>query len=77
MIAELTSQRVVFCDSKRPGSICTVKDYSRLPLGELCSRGELSYRTNCSFWYQCLGNHDIVPGQSGVDFQTKVAPLYE
>ena len=28
-------------------------------------------------WYQCLGNHDIVPGQSGVDFQTKVAPLYD
>ena len=27
--------------------------------------------------YQCLGNHDIVPGQSGVDFQTKVAPLYD
>jgi hypothetical protein len=29
------------------------------------------------FRYQCLGNHDIVPGQSGVDFQTKVAPLYD
>jgi hypothetical protein len=28
-------------------------------------------------WYQCLGNHDIVKGQSGVDFQTKVAPLYD
>ncbi len=28
-------------------------------------------------WYQCLGNHDVVPGQSGVDFQTKVAPLYD
>lgn len=28
-------------------------------------------------WYQCLGNHDIVPGQSGVDFQTKVAPIYD
>ncbi|EXJ86624.1 hypothetical protein A1O3_03577 [Capronia epimyces CBS 606.96] len=28
-------------------------------------------------WYQCLGNHDIVPGQAGVDFQTKVAPLYD
>ncbi|PMD47125.1 Metallo-dependent phosphatase [Hyaloscypha variabilis F] len=28
-------------------------------------------------WYQCLGNHDIVPGQPGVDFQTKVAPLYD
>lgn len=27
--------------------------------------------------YQCLGNHDIVPGQPGVDFQTKVAPLYD
>ena len=27
--------------------------------------------------YKCLGNHDIVPGQSGVDFQTKVAPLYD
>jgi len=34
------------------------------------------------FWwrvcrYQCLGNHDIVPGQPGVDFQTKVAPMYD
>jgi tartrate-resistant acid phosphatase type 5 len=28
-------------------------------------------------WYQCLGNHDIVKGQSGVDFQTKVAPIYD
>lgn len=28
-------------------------------------------------WYQCLGNHDIVKGQSGVDFQTKIAPLYD
>ena len=27
--------------------------------------------------YQCLGNHDIVPGQPGVDFQTKVAPIYD
>ncbi|KAH8694144.1 putative tartrate-resistant acid phosphatase type 5 precursor [Talaromyces proteolyticus] len=28
-------------------------------------------------WYQCLGNHDIVYGQSGVDFETKIAPLYD
>jgi tartrate-resistant acid phosphatase type 5 len=28
-------------------------------------------------WYQCLGNHDIVKGQSAVDFQTKIAPLYD
>ncbi|OAX31407.1 hypothetical protein K503DRAFT_806091 [Rhizopogon vinicolor AM-OR11-026] len=28
-------------------------------------------------WYQCLGNYDIVKGQSGVDFQTKVAPIYD
>ena len=28
-------------------------------------------------WYQCIGNHDVVPGQSGVDFQTKIAPLYD
>ncbi|KAF9442980.1 putative tartrate-resistant acid phosphatase type 5 precursor [Macrolepiota fuliginosa MF-IS2] len=28
-------------------------------------------------WYQCLGNHDIVLGQSGVDFETKIAPLYD
>ncbi|RHZ53434.1 uncharacterized protein CDV56_104911 [Aspergillus thermomutatus] len=28
-------------------------------------------------WYQCLGNHDVVKGQSGVDFETKVAPLYD
>lgn len=28
-------------------------------------------------WYQCLGNHDIVYGQAGVDFETKVAPLYD
>ncbi|OJA14997.1 hypothetical protein AZE42_07805 [Rhizopogon vesiculosus] len=27
-------------------------------------------------WYQCLGNHDIVKGQSGVDFQTRVTPVY-
>jgi hypothetical protein len=34
-------------------------------------------RTDLSVRYQCLGNHDIVPGQPGVDFQTKVAPLYD
>ncbi|KAK9489597.1 Metallo-dependent phosphatase-like protein [Lipomyces doorenjongii] len=28
-------------------------------------------------WYQCLGNHDIVKGQSAVDFQTKIAPKYD
>lgn len=28
-------------------------------------------------WYQCIGNHDVVPGQSGVDFETKIAPLYD
>ncbi|KUL87372.1 hypothetical protein ZTR_04645 [Talaromyces verruculosus] len=28
-------------------------------------------------WYQCLGNHDIVYGQAGVDFETKLAPLYD
>ncbi|KAF7125454.1 hypothetical protein CNMCM5793_001693 [Aspergillus hiratsukae] len=28
-------------------------------------------------WYQCLGNHDVVKGQSGVDFETKIAPLYD
>src|SRR5277367_4137853 len=28
-------------------------------------------------WYQCLGDHDIVKGQSGVDFQTKIAPIYD
>ena len=31
----------------------------------------------CFCRYQCLGNHDIVPGQPGVDFQTKVAPMYD
>lgn len=28
-------------------------------------------------WYQCLGNHDVVKGQSGIDFQTQVAPIYD
>ncbi|KAH8807592.1 putative tartrate-resistant acid phosphatase type 5 precursor [Xylogone sp. PMI_703] len=28
-------------------------------------------------WYQCLGNHDVVRGQGGVDFETKVAPIYD
>jgi len=28
-------------------------------------------------WYQCLGNHDVVKGQNGVDFQTQVAPIYD
>ncbi|OBT50824.1 hypothetical protein VE04_09337 [Pseudogymnoascus sp. 24MN13] len=28
-------------------------------------------------WYQCLGNHDVVKGTSGVEFQTKIAPLYD
>ncbi|GAD91496.1 tartrate-resistant acid phosphatase type 5 precursor, putative [Paecilomyces variotii No. 5] len=28
-------------------------------------------------WYQCLGNHDIVKGQAGVDFETKIAPIYD
>ncbi|PKX96516.1 uncharacterized protein P174DRAFT_428059 [Aspergillus novofumigatus IBT 16806] len=27
-------------------------------------------------WYQCLGNHDAVKGQSGVDFETKGQPYY-
>ncbi|CAI7675857.1 hypothetical protein N7533_002095 [Penicillium manginii] len=32
---------------------------------------------NNTRWYQTLGNHDIVKGQAGVDFQTKIAPLYD
>lgn len=28
-------------------------------------------------WYQTLGNHDIVYGRTGVEFQTKLAPLYD
>lgn len=28
-------------------------------------------------WYQCIGNHDVVRGQSGVDFQTTIAPIYD
>ncbi|KAJ5432162.1 uncharacterized protein N7458_011318 [Penicillium daleae] len=28
-------------------------------------------------WYQALGNHDIVAGKAGVDFQTRIAPLME
>jgi hypothetical protein len=28
-------------------------------------------------WYQTLGNHDIVKGQPGVDFVTKIAPIYD
>ena len=28
-------------------------------------------------WYQCIGNHDVVSGQSGIDFETKVAPIYD
>ena len=40
---------------------------------QMYSQGVFDYAP----WYQCLGNHDIVPGESGVDFQTKVAPLYD
>ncbi|KAJ5606243.1 hypothetical protein N7510_009024 [Penicillium lagena] len=28
-------------------------------------------------WYQCLGNHDVIPGQPAVDFQTRIAPLMD
>ena len=28
-------------------------------------------------WYQSLGNHDVVAGQAGVDFQTLIAPLMD
>ncbi|KAJ5745271.1 hypothetical protein N7520_010453 [Penicillium odoratum] len=28
-------------------------------------------------WYQALGNHDVVAGQAGVDFQTRLAPLID
>lgn len=28
-------------------------------------------------WYQCIGNHDVVRGQSGVDFETTIAPIYD
>ncbi|GFF85346.1 purple acid phosphatase 3 [Aspergillus lentulus] len=28
-------------------------------------------------WYQALGNHDVVAGKAGVDFQTRIAPLME
>lgn len=28
-------------------------------------------------WYMTLGNHDIVPGQPAVDFQTQIAPLWD
>ncbi|KAJ5613908.1 hypothetical protein N7528_007562 [Penicillium herquei] len=28
-------------------------------------------------WYQALGNHDVVAGQAGVDFQTRIAPLMD
>ncbi|KAJ9204592.1 hypothetical protein DTO164E3_1767 [Paecilomyces variotii] len=32
---------------------------------------------NTTRWYQCLGNHDVVKGQAGVDFETKIAPVYD
>ncbi|KAG6807530.1 hypothetical protein H0H92_007166 [Tricholoma furcatifolium] len=32
---------------------------------------------NSTRWYQCLGNHNIVKGQSGVTFETQIAPLYD
>ncbi|KAG6827407.1 hypothetical protein H0H92_011906 [Tricholoma furcatifolium] len=32
---------------------------------------------NSTRWYQCLGNHDVVKGQSGVTFETQIAPLYD
>jgi tartrate-resistant acid phosphatase type 5 len=28
-------------------------------------------------WYQTIGNHDVVKGQAGVDFLTKIAPIYD
>lgn len=28
-------------------------------------------------WYQCIGNHDVVRGQGGVDFETTIAPIYD
>ena len=40
---------------------------------QMYSQGVFEYAP----WYQCIGNHDVVPGQSGVDFLTKVAPLYD
>ncbi|KAK9357737.1 Metallo-dependent phosphatase-like protein [Lipomyces starkeyi] len=40
---------------------------------DMYSQGVFDYAP----WYQCLGNHDVVKGQSGVDFETKVAPLYD
>ncbi|KAK9370599.1 Metallo-dependent phosphatase-like protein [Lipomyces kononenkoae] len=40
---------------------------------DMYSQGVFDYAP----WYQCLGNHDVVKGQSGVDFETKVAPIYD
>ncbi|EAU29649.1 predicted protein [Aspergillus terreus NIH2624] len=28
-------------------------------------------------WYQALGNHDVVTGHAGVDFETRIAPLLD
>ena len=28
-------------------------------------------------WYQCIGNHDVVRGQGGVDFEINIAPVYD
>ncbi|KAJ5489753.1 hypothetical protein N7539_004643 [Penicillium diatomitis] len=28
-------------------------------------------------WYQAIGNHDVVTGKAGVDFQTRIAPLMD
>lgn len=28
-------------------------------------------------WYQCIGNHDVVRGQGGVDFEISIAPVYD
>ncbi|KAI1626888.1 putative tartrate-resistant acid phosphatase type 5 precursor [Exophiala viscosa] len=40
---------------------------------DMYSQGVFEYAP----WYQCLGNHDVVKGQNGVDFQTKVLPYYD
>jgi hypothetical protein len=73
----LISPPAAFCDSKRPGWICIAKANSRKRHGNDINSKEVQIALTGFFRYQCLGNHDIVPGQSGVDFQTKVAPLYD
>lgn len=77
MTVGLISPPAEFCVFRPLGLICTAKENSKEHHGKDFKDQKVGVSINNYSRYQCLGNHDIVPGQSGVDFQTKVAPLYD